>query len=289
MTHPLRVWVVTGLSGAGRSTALRALEDLGCFCVDNLPPALAPELLSLVAKEGRAQAVGLGVDVRSGTFLDGARDAMIAAQEQGHHVSLIYLDCSDEVLLRRFSETRRPHVLAEQGDVRAAILSERERLAPLRSRADRVIDTSNLNVHELKRAMVQWVREDSDAPKMMTRIVSFGFKYGLPTDADMVFDLRFLPNPYFIPELKALSGLDAAVRDYVLDSDDSKTLFDDVVSLLRDTLPKYAREGKAYLTVALGCTGGRHRSVAFAEALGEELRADYEISVTHRDNDRYKA
>ncbi len=283
----LHVVVVTGMSGAGRSTALHVLEDLGFFCVDNLPPALAPQLLSVTQQsDGQFSRIGLGVDVRTGAFLEGA-DAMIASlEEAGHEVELVFLDCADEVLVRRYSETRRPHPLAEGGDVLSGILQERAHLSVLRTRADHVLDTTHRNVHDLKRALVEFLSRGSSSRRMLTRIVSFGFKYGVPVDADLVFDLRYIPNPHFVPELKPQTGLDAPVSDFVLATEEAQELLGDLLPLLRHAMPRYAAEGKAYLTIAIGCTGGRHRSVAMTEELAKRLEADGEIHVAHRDVNR---
>ena len=286
MSESPGVFVVTGLSGAGRSTALRVLEDAGIFCVDNLPPKLALDLLGLASTEGRLARVGLGIDVRTGAFLSGASEALSALEESGHEVRVIFLDCADDVLVRRFSETRRPHALAPAGDLQAAISSERERLAGLRARADVVIDTTNLTVHDLRRHLIEYVGRDVERPSMVVRLVSFGFKYGIPVHADLVFDLRFLPNPHFVDTLRPKTGLDPEVADYVLSAPETKELIGHLAPLLSFVLPHYAREGKAYLTVAFGCTGGRHRSVAMAEELGRRLSGDHQIVVTHRDAER---
>ncbi len=280
MGDKLHIVVVTGMSGAGRTSALRVLEDLGFFCVDNLPPRLAPGLVAEVS--GELKKVGLGVDVRTGTFLEGAGEVFDALLASGHDVEVLFLDCADDALVRRYSETRRPHPLAPGGDVMEAIARERERLATLRVRAKRVIDTSRLSVHELRRTLVDYLGREGTRPQMQVRFVSFGFKFGLPVDADLVFDVRYLPNPHFVPELKPLTGLDAPVRDYVLAAPETTELIDDVSRLLGRTLPRYEREGKAYLTVAIGCTGGRHRSVAIAEELARAFGGARNVSVAHR-------
>ncbi len=277
------------MSGAGRSSALHVLEDLGFYCVDNLPPQLAPQLLSMLASDesrlldgDAVTQVGLGIDVRTGSFLERAGKFVDEVRQSGHRVEVLYLDCSDERLVRRYSETRRPHPLAPQGDVIEAIALERERLSTLRQRATQVVDTSQLSVHELRRTLVEYVgRSSSNA--MAVRVVSFGFKYGLPVDADLVFDVRFLDNPHFVPALRPQTGLDAPVRDYVLSSPETIELLDDVSNFLSHTLPRYEREGKAYLTIAIGCTGGRHRSVAIVEALTERLRPTCKVNASHRD------
>ncbi len=281
----IHIVVITGMSGAGRSSALRVLEDLAYYCVDNLPPALAPQLIGLL--EGELTRVGFGIDVRTGAFLEGAEATIATLIARGHETEVIFLDCKDEVLVRRFSETRRPHPLARDADVLAGIRAERERLAALRELARHVIDTTDLSVHDLRRSLIDYIARGGSSPRLAVRVVSFGFKYGLPVDADLVLDLRFLPNPHFVKELRPQSGLDAPVAEYVLDTDAARELLSDVRSLLGHTLPRYRAEGKAYLTIALGCTGGRHRSVALAEELGRWLRAEGHDALTaHRDVNR---
>jgi RNase adapter protein RapZ len=277
--------IVTGLSGAGRSTALRVLEDLGFYCVDNLPPALAPNLLELLESGKERVHVGLGIDVRSGVFLEGATRALDELKTRGFPAEVLFLDASDEALVRRFSETRRPHRLAVSGDLHTAIREERESLSSLRTRASRVIDTTRLTVHDLRKQLVEVVSGRPDGIRLTTRIVSFGFKYGLPQDADLVFDLRFLPNPYFVSSMRDRTGLDQDVYDYVVATAEGQDLLADLQRMLTKLLPRYAAEGKAYLTIAIGCTGGRHRSVAMAVALARELPA-WRIGITHRDVDR---
>ena len=280
--------MVTGVSGAGRSTALHVLEDLGFFCVDNLPLRLATELVQLAAKDGaqdgsQHQRIGLGVDVRNGSFLEGADEVLDALTEQGHKVELLFLDCADGTLIRRYSESRRPHPLAPLGDVPAGIAEERKRLAFLRPRASHVIDTTRLSVHDLKRHIIDYLSRGTDRRQMVTRLVSFGFKYGLPVDADLVFDLRFIPNPHFVEALRPKTGLDKPVSDYVLQTTEAIELLADLEPLLQHVLPRYEKEGKAYLTIAIGCTGGRHRSVAMTEELAQRLRPTHEVHVSHRD------
>jgi UPF0042 nucleotide-binding protein len=278
--------IVTGLSGAGRSTALRVLEDLGFYCVDNLPPKLAPALLEFLEDAGGFARVGLGIDVRTGAFLEGTSQALDELHRTGFPPDILFLDASDEAIVRRFSETRRPHRLAADGDLPSAIRREREDLATLRRRANHVIDTSHLTVHDLRRQLVELVSGRSDGIRLVTRVVSFGFKYGLPQDADLVFDLRYLPNPHFVPELRPMVGTQAPVADYVLAAPEAQELLGDLENLLGKLLPRYAAEGKAYLTVALGCTGGRHRSVAMAEALAKRLSSAGPVVVVHRDVER---
>lgn len=281
----MQLVVVTGLSGAGRSTALRVLEDLGFYCVDNLPPQLVPEVLALTQAGGDWKRVGFGIDVRGGQFLEGAAEVLDTLEKRGIDVQVVFLEASEASLVRRFSESRRPHLLAPDGDVQAAIRSEQQRLATLRARATHIIDTTDLNVHQLRKRMVELASSGPDKARMVTRLVSFGFKYGLPYDADIVFDVRYLPNPHFVPELQPKTGLDSDVSHYVIDTEAGQELLDDLGGLLTKLLPRYAAEGKAYLTVAIGCTGGRHRSVAIVEELGKRF-ADQHVAVAHRDADR---
>jgi UPF0042 nucleotide-binding protein len=271
------------MSGAGRSTALRLLEDLGYFCVDNIPPALIPELIGLLTDEQNLKRIAVGVDVRTGRFLEGAGQVLDSIAQGGHQVELIFLEGKDEELVRRFSETRRSHPLAPGGNLLEAIQRERERLAPLRARAGFIIDTSGMSVHDLRRMLVDYIARGGRRSRMVTRIVSFGFKYGLPVDADLVFDLRYLPNPHFVPELRPKTGLDPRVAAFVLETPEGQELLADLTNMLSKLLPRYEREGKSYLTIAVGCTGGRHRSVALAEALAATLRPIGDVRVEHRD------
>jgi RNase adapter protein RapZ len=299
MSPPRRptVVVVTGLSGAGKSTALRALEDLGFFCVDNLPTALAPSAVDLCERGGMTR-VALGMDVRVRAFLGEVGTVIANLNDDGRRdVQLAFFDASDETLLRRFSETRRPHPLSTgEGGGALAVLDgvriERERLAPLRALATRVFDTTNCSVHELRREVLdQFGPGSGGAPRMVTRIVSFGFKFGAPVDADFVIDVRFLKNPFFVAELRPLRGTEREVVDYVLKQDETQEFLTKANDLFEFVLPRCEREGKSYLTIAIGCTGGRHRSVVLADALAAMLRKELgvRIGVLHRDVDRGEA
>ena len=287
------VVVVSGLSGAGKSQALNTLEDLGFFCVDNLPTLLAPQAVALCERGGMAR-VALGIDVRVRAFLGEVGNVLQLLEAGGQRdLHVLFFDAGDETLLRRFSETRRPHPLSAESTASEGALAvldgvriERERLAPLRARATRIIDTTNTSVHELRRILIAHFGPASgDGPRMVTRIVSFGFKYGSPVDADVVLDVRFLDNPYFVPHLRALTGQDEAVARYVLDAPETGEFMKRTSALLEYVLPRYEREGKSYLTIAIGCTGGRHRSVAIAEALARFMSTSLgvSVSVVHRD------
>jgi UPF0042 nucleotide-binding protein len=278
-----RIVVLTGMSGSGKSTAIRALEDAGYFCIDNLPVLLVPRLTELAELAGSTTRLGLVIDAREGTMLGEAPRVLADLRREGHQVAVLFLDASDESLQRRFSETRRRHPLAPEGSVAEGLRRERQMLRELRLMADQVIDTSALTVHDLKREVqVRFAEEGHGDPNLT--LLSFGYRYGVPPQADLMLDLRFLPNPYFVPELKGLTGLDARVSRYVLEADGAADFLARVQSLCEFLFPRYQREGKAYLTVALGCTGGKHRSVALVEELLRRLSAAFpRIRAQHRD------
>lgn len=292
------VVIVTGVSGAGKSTAVHALEDLGFFCVDNLPTPVVKSTVDALAAAG-VRRIAFGIDVRVRGFLDDAALTINALSAPGERdVSVLFLDASDEAILRRFSSTRRPHPLSanlEPGSEGAAIAVldgvriERDLLTPLRARATIVVDTTRLSVNELRRQILECFGPGSGGlPRLLVRFVSFGFKFGTPVDADVVLDVRFLANPHFVSELRPLSGLDSAVKSYVFDNEETQGFVDRAASLLEYCVPRFEREGKSYVTVAIGCTGGRHRSVAIADRLAEilEKRLELAIDVVHRDVDR---
>ncbi len=288
MTDALDITIVTGLSGSGRSSAIRALEDNGFFCVDNLPALLIPKFIDLChGYQEELRRIALGVDLRGGQFLQALPQVLAGVRAAGHHVQILFFDAADEVLLRRFSETRRPHPLAGQDSVQEGIARERKALESIRALADKVIDTSDFNVHQLKREMEQQFCEAPSARRLALFFTSFGYKYGIPHDSDMILDVRFLPNPYFVNELRAKSGLDREVDAFVLGNQETGLFLERLYALLEFTLPLYDREGKRSLTLALGCTGGRHRSVVLVEALRKKFAAgDYRIHVKHRDIDK---
>lgn len=284
----LAIIVVTGLSGSGKSVAIRALEDNGFFCIDNLPVVLIPKFIDLCEgyQEG-IKRIALGIDLRGSHFFQSWPQVLAELRAAGHRVEVLFCDASDEVLLRRFSETRRPHPLAGDGPIQDAIVHERKALEGMRALADKVIDTSDLNVHQLQKDMEQYCSQILSPRRMTLFLSSFGYKYGIPHDTDIIMDVRFIPNPFFVNELRAKSGLDPEVQDFVLKREETQAFLDRLYSLLEFTLPQYEREGKSSLTFALGCTGGRHRSVVLAEELKKRLDgAQFRIHVRHRDIDK---
>jgi UPF0042 nucleotide-binding protein len=269
VTGPKTILVITGMSGSGKSTCVRGLEDAGWFCIDNLPAPLLMKVADLGVGQNRLAFV---VDVREGQFLHDAPGAIDELRRAGHAVEVLFLDSSDEALVRRYSETRRRHPLSGAEGVLEGIARERSALSALRVHAEHVLDTSTMTVHELRRQVMSRF-SSAVAAGLAVTVMSFGFKYGVPSNADLVFDVRFLPNPFFVPELKAFSGKDPRVAAYVLDRPDATEFLDRTFDLLGFLVPRYQREGKTYLTVAVGCTGGRHRSVAVANALQQRLAA----------------
>jgi UPF0042 nucleotide-binding protein len=284
-TPVLRFVIITGMSGAGRSFAIKCLEDLGYFCVDNLPTTLIPTFAELCAHSSRdMRLIALGVDIREGEYLAHLMETLAELRARGHKPEVLFLEAADDTLVRRYQETRRRHPMAGDGSVLEGIRAERRALANLRESADRIIDTSGLSVHELKERLVEGYGHQGPRDALTVSLMSFGFKHGAPYDADLVFDVRFLPNPHFVEALKRLDGRDAAVEKFVMSFDESRQLLAKIEDLLRFLLPLYRREGKAYLTVALGCTGGRHRSVALVELLRRSLGGTgLSPVVRHRD------
>jgi len=278
--------IVTGLSGAGRSEVANALEDLGYFVVDNLPPTLMSKMVELAVVPGQEiRHIALVVDVRGGTYFDQVSEALRDLARRGIEYRIIFLTASDDVLIRRFEATKRKHPLADR--VLDGISKERAVLESLREAADLVIDTSNMTVHELRDRVVASFSAQSREERMQTTVVSFGYKHGLPLDADMVLDVRFLPNPYWIDDLRPLPGTDKKIREYVMSQSESKDFMKRLDTLLDGLIPGFLHEGKRYLTIAIGCTGGRHRSVVLAEAIAESLRRrGLTVGVRHRDLDR---
>jgi UPF0042 nucleotide-binding protein len=277
-----RLVLVSGVSGAGKTLALQTLEDIGYFCIDNLPPSMLGALRGRVAT---GQRVAVVVDTRANEPLEDAEQAVLQMRADGAPIEVLFLDCADEVLVRRFKETRRPHPLASrEPSLPKAIRAERALLAPLRAIADHTLDTTLFKPQDLREAIRQRYADEKAQPPLRVRIVSFGFKYGVPADADLVFDVRFLRNPHYVPRLKPKLGTDPAVRAYVLSDAETQEFLETMRNFLAYLLPRYEREGKAYLTVGIGCTGGRHRSVVLSEALGQWFaERGYRATVEHRD------
>ena len=284
MSNPaIDVILVTGMSGAGRSTATRALEDIGWFVVDNLPPTLMTNVVDYVAVRTGSQKVAVVADVRGGQLFNELRESLSAIKTAGHDLRVLFLEAGDEALVRRYESSRRPHPLQRDDSLLGAVQRERKLLSDLRADADIVIDTSNLNVHELRRS-IEGSFGDDDHAKLRATIMSFGFKYGIPVDSDMVADLRFLPNPYWDPNLKDLTGLDAAVNDRVVSNPEAQDFLTKYAQIFELVSEGYVREGKRFVTIAMGCTGGKHRSVAMVENLSARLvKSGVEVRIVHRD------
>ena len=284
----MRFVIVTGMSGAGKDTALRFLEDMDYFCVGNLPiPLIKPFAeISVDGKSSEMNKIAITVDVRSGSMLEGVEQALRDIEKAGIKYEILYLDASDETLIKRYKESRRPHPMAEPGGrVEDGIAYERRRTAFLKNRADFIIDTSQLLTRELKAEMNRIFLQGKSYKNLYVSIVSFGFKYGIPSDADLVFDVRFLPNPYYDVNLRPFTGLDENIRNFVMSSAESGIFLDKLEDMLRFLIPNYVKEGKNQLVVAIGCTGGRHRSVTLAQGIYERLKKepDYGIRIEHRD------
>jgi UPF0042 nucleotide-binding protein len=284
----IRILIITGLSGSGKSTAIRALEDIGFFCVDNLPVVLLPDFLEIqAAPEKDISRVAMVMDLREKGFIDQYPEIFKRLQEKGYRIEILFLDSTDDALVHRFSETRRVHPLGSKGSILEGVLLEREKLAPLKQMAERVIDTSSLNVHQLKDTIQRLYLPANRAIKLAVNIYSFGYRYGVPADADLVFDVRFLQNPYFIEDLKHLTGNDVRVREYVLGFDESRIFILKMFYLMAFLVPLYDREGKSRLCIAMGCTGGKHRSVVMANMMSTYFTEQHHpVSVTHRDVDK---
>lgn len=283
----LDVTIITGMSGAGRSEAAHVFEDLGYFVIDNLPPMLIGKVAELANSTEKQVRYALVVDVRSGDFLHDLSAAIDELRRNGAHTRVLFLDAADEVLVRRYEATRRRHPLSDTDRVSDGITRERVLLEPLKGESDLIVDTSSLNVHQLRDRLKELFSESGVAGVMHVNVVSFGYKHGLPIDVDLVFDCRFLANPHWVDELRPRTGLDESVRDYVLARPETLPFLGQLDDLLELTLPGYEREGKAYLSIGIGCTGGRHRSVVVAEQLGARLRDHgYRVAVHHRDVER---
>ncbi len=267
-----RLVIVTGLSGSGKSTALKALEDIGYLTIDNLPVVLLPKFLAIRKESGGYIRMAVGMDAREPELATHFESVYGEAREMGYELSLLFLEATDNSLVNRFSETRRPHHLAKGGDILSAIKSEREYLAPLRRLADDVIDSSSLKAPALREMVIERFTHAGEKPEMAVEVLSFGFKNGLPPEADLMVDVRFLPNPFYLEKLRNLDGRDGPVMDYVLSAPETRGFLERFIEMLRYLLPLYRKEGKSYLTIAVGCTGGQHRSVAVAAFLWEEMK-----------------
>jgi UPF0042 nucleotide-binding protein len=280
----MHIVIVTGLSGSGKSITIKCFEDLGFYCVDNLPTALLPTFAELSAQSGEIRRIALGLDIRDRDFPLAFPDQVGLLQRAGCTCEILFLEARDEVLMRRYSETRRKHPLADHLPVPEAIKLERAKLAGLRALADRIIDTSDYNVHQLRTALASWYAAVNAQKRMTISVLSFGYKYGLPFNADLVLDVRFLPNPHFVEHLRAGSGNDQPVMDYILASQVTQAFLKHCFEFVQFLIPQYEREGKAYLTIAFGCTAGRHRSVTVANLLHQHLGSQgYQGILTHRD------
>ena len=285
MVGNIRIVIVTGLSGSGKSTALRALEDIGFFCVDNLPVELLPKLLEIqAAATSEISKIALVMDIRGKYFLEKYKDIISSLQKKGFNIEILFLEANDNALVQRFSETRRSHPLSDSRTVQESIQLERSKLSDLKQMADNVIDTSLYNIHELKDLVQRSYLLPSIDKKIVINLTSFGYRYGLPPDADIVLDVRFLPNPYFIKNLKDFNGTDEKVKDYVLSFDESRQFLLELYKLVAFLTPLYEKEGKTYLNIGIGCTGGKHRSVVILDKLAEYFgERNYRVNTNHRD------
>ncbi len=280
-----KIIIITGLSGSGKSTAIKALEDVGFFCVDNLPVVLLPKFLEIrVGQPSAISQLALVMDIREAEFVSSYADVLDNLRNEGYQFEILFLEASEEELLRRYSQTRRHHPLAGKRNLLEGIRAEREQLKGLRGFADKVFDTSHYNVHDLKAMVVRHAVKEIHTGQVEVHILSFGFKYGIPLEADLVVDVRFLPNPHFIPELKELDGTSPQVEAFVKKWDETRTFLSNYLKLLDFLTPLYEKEGKSYLTIAIGCTGGRHRSVVVAREIFQYLQEKLDrIHLTHRD------
>jgi len=281
----LNIIIITGYSGSGKSTAIAVLEDAGYYCVDNMPVDLLPKFLELpVEAESDISGLGFVMDLRERGFLSRYPAVFQALRKKGYNFKILFLEAREEILVQRYSQTRRQHPLAQGKSLLESIRTEKEQLRGLRKAADKLVDTSRYNVHELKSVILDIAEKSSKRPSLKINILSFGFKYGVPHDADLVMDVRFLENPYFVPELKDLDGETDAVRKYVLNNEETRKFLEKFLELLDYLIPLYEKEGKAYLTVAVGCTGGMHRSVAVARSIFEHINnTGKHMELNHRD------
>ncbi|MER0124057.1 RNase adapter RapZ [Streptococcus sp. ZJ93] len=289
MSEKFHLVIVTGMSGAGKTVAIQSFEDLGYFTVDNMPPALLPKFLELMRHSQDNDKVAVVVDMRSRSFFAEIRQVLDEIESADDvDFKILFLDATDSELVARYKETRRSHPLAADGRVLDGIQLERELLAPLKNMSQNVIDTTELTPRNLRKEISDQFASLTNQPSFRVEVISFGFKYGLPLDADLVFDVRFLPNPYYQVELRNLTGLDEPVFNYVMEHEESESFYKHLLGLIEPILPGYQKEGKSVLTIAVGCTGGQHRSVAFAKRLADDLEAGWTVNLNHRDKDRRK-
>jgi UPF0042 nucleotide-binding protein len=281
----LKIIIITGLSGSGKSTAISAFEDAGFYCVDNMPVALLPKFLELpIESDSEIAGLAFVMDLREKSFLSKYSFVFDSLKKKGYRFEILFLEADEETLLKRYSQTRRHHPLSQDKSLLEGIRIEQEQLKNLKITADRIIDTSRYNVHNLKSVINYIAQQSKNFAPMKINILSFGFKYGTPHDASLIMDVRFLANPYFVPELKALNGKNPEIKNYVLNNDEARRFLKKYLDLLDYLIPSYEKEGKSYLTIAIGCTGGRHRSVSIAEAIFEHIKKPgRQIIITHRD------
>ena len=289
MADQLELVVITGMSGAGKTVAMQSFEDMGYFCVDNMPPSLLPKFWELVKESGKITKIALVIDLRSRAFFDEIMTSISGLDNTSFITTkILFLEASDDALVSRYKETHRTHPLAGDGRVYDGIIAERRLLQDIKVRAQKVIDTTTLSPRKLREEIMHTF-SNGDTDIFTIQVVSFGFKYGLPIDADIVMDVRFLPNPHYIEELRPLTGQDHAVYDYVMSQPETKTFYHKFMELLDFVIPGYKKEGKSSVTIAIGCTGGQHRSVALTERTGRELMSDsYHVTISHRDKDKRK-
>ncbi|EOI6493295.1 RNase adapter RapZ [Enterococcus hirae] len=288
MADNLQLVIITGMSGAGKTVAIQSFEDMGYFCIDNMPPNLIPKFWELIKESGKVTKMALVVDLRSRSFFEEIQNMLVEIENTDFiDTSILFLDASDEELVARYKETRRTHPMPMNGLVTEGIRKERAILNDLKMQASVIIDTTTLTPRQLREKINQTFKTKGDQG-FRIEFVSFGFKYGLPIDSDIVMDVRFLPNPHYIPELRPLTGKDQPVYDYVMSFDETELFYNKFLDLLQTVLPGYIKEGKSSLTIAIGCTGGQHRSVALTERLSGALKENYKVNVTHRDKDKRK-
>ena len=288
MADNLQLVIITGMSGAGKTVAIQSFEDMGYFCIDNMPPSLIPKFWELIKESGKVTKIALVIDLRSRNFFREIQDMLVELENTNLiDTTIMFLDATDEELVSRYKETRRAHPLAMDGLITEGIRKERAILEEIKGDAQVVIDTTDLSPRQLRERINEEFKS-RDTHEFRVELVSFGFKYGLPIDADIVMDVRFLPNPHYIPELRPLTGQDPSVYDYVMSFPETESFYTRFIDLLKNVMPGYEKEGKSSITIAIGCTGGQHRSVALTERVGKELGQDYHVNITHRDKGKRK-